>query len=192
MNGAQNRHEAAVRRMQAEAKDHEEKANAKFQRSQDDHADEMRKIRQEIKVQDDEYRLMIENMQKKFDETIKNMNFDFSSQFRNQDNKHTSEIQERIRLYTSLEATKTIEIKTIIEEHSRILTELRSKMEEMRSSYEIRIDAMTITIEQKVQTILMKDSTILSLEQVLEKKKDVETQREEAIAREHTGMRARE
>jgi len=107
----------------------------------------MRKIRQEIKVQDDEYRLMIENMQKKFDETIKNMNFDFSSQFRNQDNKHTSEIQERIRLYTSLEATKTIEIKTIIEEHSRILTELRSKMEEMRSSYEIRIDAMTITIE---------------------------------------------
>jgi hypothetical protein len=90
---------------------------------------------------------MIENMQKKFDETIKNMNFDFSSQFRNQDNKHTSEIQERIRLYTSLEATKTIEIKTIIEEHSRILTELRSKMEEMRSSYEIRIDAMTITIE---------------------------------------------
>jgi len=75
------------------------------------------------------------------------MNFDFSSQFRNQDNKHTSEIQERIRLYTSLEATKTIEIKTIIEEHSRILTELRSKMEEMRSSYEIRIDAMTITIE---------------------------------------------
>ena len=86
-------------------------------------------------------------MQKKFDETIKNMNFDFSNQFRNQDNKHTSEIQERIRLYTSLEATKTIEIKTIIEEHSRILTELRSKMEEMRSSYEIRIDAMTITIE---------------------------------------------
>ena len=38
----------------------------------------------------------------------------------------------------------------------------------------------------------MKDSTILSLEQVIEKKKDVEAQREEAIAREHTGMRARE
>jgi hypothetical protein len=79
-----------------------------------------------------------------------------------------------------------------MEEHSRILSELRFKMEEMRSSYEIKIDEMTVTIERKVQIILLRDSTILSLEQVLEKKKDVETQREEAIAREHTGMRARE
>ena len=51
---------------------------------------------------------------------------------------------------------------------------------------------MTITIESKVQTILQRDSTILSLEQVLEKKKDVEAQLAEAITREHVGQRARE
>lgn len=51
---------------------------------------------------------------------------------------------------------------------------------------------MTITIESKVQTILQRDSTILSLEQVLEKKKDVEAQLTEAITREHVGQRARE
>ena len=100
----------------------------------------MRKIRQEIKVQDDENSLNIDNMRRQFDETIKNMNNDFYRQFRSQDDQHSANIQERIRLYNSLDTTKTIEIKHIIEEHTRVLNELRFKMEEMRSSYEIRID----------------------------------------------------
>jgi len=68
------------------------------------------------------------------------MNNDFNRQFRSQDDQHSANIQERIRLYNSLDTTKTIEIKHIIEEHTRVLNELRFKMEEMRSSYEIRID----------------------------------------------------
>lgn len=187
MNGAQNRHENAIRRMQAEYKDAEEKANSKLSRKEDYHADEMRKIRQEIKVSDDEHSLLIDNMRREFDETIKNMNNDFNRQFRQQDDKHTVDIQERIRKWNSLDTTKTIEIKNIMEEHSRILSELRFKMEEMRSSYEIKIDEMTVTIERKVQIILLRDSTILSLEQVLEVKKDVDAQHTEACGREHTG-----
>ena len=51
---------------------------------------------------------------------------------------------------------------------------------------------MTMTIESKCQIILQRDSTILSLQQLLEKKRDVEAQLAEAIAREHVGQKARE
>ena len=140
MNGAQNRHEAAIRRLQAECKDHETKANAKLTRTLDEHADEMRKIRQEIKVSDDEHSLMIDSMRRQFDETLKTMNKDFNSQFRTQDHQATTNVQERITTYNTYDTTKTNEIKTLVEEHQRILNELRYKMEQQRSSYEIRID----------------------------------------------------
>ena len=152
----------------------------------------MRKIRQEIKVKDEEHRQLIDNMRREFDETIRNMNNDFNSQFRRQDDKHAIELQERVRNYNSMETAKNIEIKNLQEEHARILSELRSKMEQQRITYETRIDELTITIEKKVQIILSKDSEILSLEQVLEKKKDVESQLQETVDRCTTGEKARE
>ena len=140
MNGAQSRHEAAVRRMQAEFKLAEEKANTKLTKTMDDHADEMRKIRQEIKVSDDEHSLMIDNMRRQFDETIKQMNHDFNSQFRTQDQESTAKTQERINTYNTYDTTKTNEIKNLIEEHLRNFTEQRFKMEQSRSSYETKIN----------------------------------------------------
>jgi len=50
--------------MQAEFKLAEEKANTKLTITMDDQADEMRKIRQEIKVSDDEHSLMIDSMRR--------------------------------------------------------------------------------------------------------------------------------
>ena len=140
MHGAQNRHEAAIRRLQAECKDHETKANAKLTRTLDEHADEMRKIRQEIKISDEEHSLMIDSMRRQFDETLKTMNKDFNSQFRTQDHQATTNVQERITTYNTYDTTKTNEIKNLIEEHLRNFTEQRFKMEQSRSSYELKIN----------------------------------------------------
>jgi len=57
------------------------------------------------------------------------MNKDFNSQFRTQDHQATTNVQERITTYNTYDTTKTNEIKTLVEEHQRILNELRYKME---------------------------------------------------------------
>lgn len=71
-----------------------------------------------------------------------------------------------------------------MDDYERQLSELRAKMEESRISYEKRIDELTLTIEEKVKIIKNKESNILSLEELLAKKHDVETQLDEALKRE--------
>ena len=77
-------------------------------------------------------------------------------------------------------------------EKDKTISELTLKIEEMRKMFETKINKLTITIETHERTIKMKDSEILSLEQSLQKLKDVEKQLEDALKREKENNEARD
>ena len=71
MKGAQERHESEVNRLHDEAKAAEDSANAKLKKTLDDHADEMRKFRQEQKMKDAEFRETIDKMHKEHEQRLR-------------------------------------------------------------------------------------------------------------------------
>lgn len=78
----------------------------------DDHADEMRKFRQEQKVKDQEHLETLEKLRKEHDQKVRDMNYDFESKYRSQDRKSFQDMEEQIRKYNELEILKNNELKT--------------------------------------------------------------------------------
>ena len=70
------------------------------------------------------------------------------------------------------------------EEKDGEIDELQQSLENMRHDYDSKVDELTLTIESMEKQILVQNSTITSLEADLYKKRDVESQLHEAIARE--------
>jgi hypothetical protein len=96
--------------------------------------------------------------------SLRNQQFDHEKINREQEARHTREIQERIDLLLKKEQHFNIELEELRKQKDEQYQRLSLFFEEKRSSYEIEINRLKLVIERIEALVLEKKSIILSLE----------------------------
>ena len=112
--------------------------------------------------------------------------------FREQEAQFKKDLQNRIDEQTRMEAKLNKEKEDLRKEKDKQIQNLSDEMEDARNAMEKEIDSLKTTLEQRDATILDQSSNLLSLNEMLEKKADVESQLEECLVREKDNQAARD
>ena len=152
----------------------------------------MRAFRDEQERKDQENRRVIDEMRTTFAAQLKSANDTFDRENRAREDRHKMEREDQTRLHDAKVRELTSAMESLRVNKDAEIKSLQACWDVERSAFRLEIDSLKIKISQLEATVLQKTSIILSLEETLFKKKDVEAQLAEALARENENRAARD